>query len=238
MLDANKIRQFAKRALAAGLIASLACTFYFFLVRKSPQKASITWETRNEAPNRDPRDPIQPDALEIIIRPRNDSTREKMAINVTVTNISNRPVGWDSEFSCFLYWDVWQPHFHGLPLKESPARVEQTKESLRRERFVIIAPGDHFSGDVTLTDPFKAFRDEGGGDGDFENLPDPIQGYEIMTWFELPNRYREFSIRLEYQGSWPRTLAAFKDLFGFDPDQVKIRNGSCSSNVLDIKIND
>jgi len=210
------------------VIASV-CTL-FFLVWKSSHSATISWESRNEAPRWNS---VQPDALEIVIAPRKDSTREKLAINVTVINISEKPIGWDSEFSFFLGWNLG-----GLAQKESPTPIEQTKESLSRERFVTIAPGDRLSRDVVLTKPFRAFGYEGGGDGDFDHPAEPIRDYEVMASFELPKRYRQFSIGLEYDGSSPGAFGAFKDLFGFAPDEVNIWRGSCTSNVLDIKIHD
>jgi hypothetical protein len=231
MLEGNKPRDFMRRALAGALIGS-SCVL-FFLIMKSSHGGGISWQSRDEAANSIP---SQPEVMQLVIKPREDSTRDNLVINVTVINISKEPIGWDSEFSCFLGWMVWTPKHYGLPLRESPTRIEQTQESLGRRRFVYIAPGDRLSRDIVITSPFRAFRYEGGGDGDFDHPPEPRSGYEILTWFELPKRHRGFSIQMGYDGY--ASIGAFRQLFGFDPKEAKIWTGNCSANVLDIKIND
>jgi hypothetical protein len=123
MLAGNKIRHIVKWALACVLVAFIAWALYWYLL--APHSTHISWEIRNEDTKGNPN---QPDALQILIRPSDDSSLEKLAINVAVTNISKEPIGWDSEFSCFLYWTVWNRDHGGFAAKQSPTPIEQTQE--------------------------------------------------------------------------------------------------------------
>src|SRR5262249_8661252 len=84
--------------------------------------------------------------------------RESMAIVPKVTNNSDRVLGWDKDFSVFLAWCLVANHDeHQLVPKIDVNVVEQTPETLGKNRFMVIEPRESVSSKIILTMPFRAF---------------------------------------------------------------------------------
>jgi hypothetical protein len=74
---------------------------------------------------------VNPVALEISRLPAKQASDIRIAVDVR--NWSRKPVGWDTEFSAFLSWDVRT--LDGKPVKpEFISKVQQTNESLSPAR--------------------------------------------------------------------------------------------------------
>jgi hypothetical protein len=194
------------------------------------------------------------------LKPLEDSTRDKLAINVTITNLSARPVGWDSEFSVFLSWTLGsEGDSTGSAREQTSSHIKQTESSLSKTRFILIEPGDSIAKTVILNVPFRTFAcDEDG------------KGYEVWTRYFLSEYERDqarrsaedlywrfhgkgspqwehnsnfgkglhkIQVRLGYYGSPDlRNPDAFKNLFGFEPKEVSLWDDDCDSNVLQIDL--
>jgi hypothetical protein len=89
-----------KARSAVWLVIAVLVIAAIYALGAWPRSAKkITWESR------EPRHyGVSPEAVHIELAPRVDATRDNFALDVTITNVSTKPVGWDNEFSTFLWW--------------------------------------------------------------------------------------------------------------------------------------
>jgi WD40 repeat protein len=170
------------------------------------------------------------DPFELRLSAKQPYDSEHITIKVEVINKSESAIGWDSDFSTFLSWQVGIGPVAATQLSQIDSKVKQTPKSTSKARFIIIGKGEKLTREVTLTRPFKSFREEwtvAAPDGHATGWV----GREVECHYVIPPNTHQVSIRLRYM-CFSRTQVAFQKLFGFDADAVKLPPAILRSNKV------
>jgi hypothetical protein len=122
------------------------------------------------------------DAIRLAIWPVSDPDPEVILIEVEVGNFASYPIGWDSEWSAFLSWRLTTSDGERIEPRQG-AVVEQTKESLSRERFVLLRPGETLRKSIDLAKPLRQY-------GNRTRWPIMIDGAEHVCQAAVPQPAR------------------------------------------------
>ncbi len=200
-------------------------------VPKSPENA------REEPAKRQSRDPKTKEAkmelappeekaiekLWLTIEEQGAQRRDRLCFKAKVRNISNKPFGWDKEFSVLVHWIlVADDEKYRLKPVTVVSEIEQSKESLAKTRFVQIKPGATLSKTFVLTQPFRRYAVYASGSTPDGRHPSHFEGYEELVRYSMGPKVKKLRIRLEAYSTWSDSSPAFRALFGFDRSEVNL----------------
>src|SRR5262249_18276244 len=98
---------------------------------------------------------------------------------------------WDKDFSVFLAWCLVADHDeHQLVHKIDVNVVEQTPETLGKNRFMVIEPRESVSSKIILTMPFRAFSYDVATLYLEGRRVNHYRGVERFEHFEIPRQSR------------------------------------------------
>jgi hypothetical protein len=175
--------------------------------------------------------------FEIRIAPQGDISRNAVAFVVELTNKSKESLGWDSEWSAFLNWRL-TPDAEDYLVEPVPVirMIEQSRDSLKRTRFVKVKPGEKLRRVVVLTDSVRQLSIDAKGTPGFRH-PTKLLGYECMGRYVFQNQVRNVRARLEYRCDG-EISSAFENMFGFSSDAVGMWYGTTESNSVTVRFGD
>jgi hypothetical protein len=190
--------------------------------------------------------------VELRLTPVGEQRRDKICINVAFRNLTNKPVGWDQEFSVFMGWHVTPIDneadlaaniatgmvMHSMDPTTVEEEVRQTKESLSEKRFAMVPPQESLNKTVCLTEPFRCFNVKSWEGTVDSRHPSRHKGYESLQRYRFDNRTKWVTVVLGYKRS-RYSNHGFSALFGFHPDKVSLSHGNIgqiSSNPLVLQV--
>jgi hypothetical protein len=199
----------------------------------TPEERSAQVETKEERQDIAPETDDENYPLEITIEEEGIQRRDRISFKVTVRNKSKEAIGWDREFSTFVHWWVRADNDeYLLEPKTIVSKIDQTKDSLAKTRFISIQPGKTVTKTFVLTKPFRAFRISAWGGSPESRHPSHFEGYESLEQYSIGAKVKKVSVELVY-GPGTQGRMAFKALFGFDSDEVRLWNrGNFRSNQV------
>jgi hypothetical protein len=164
---------------------------------------------------------------------RGPEKRDSINLFVEIVNVSQTPIGFDSEFSVFLIWRLVDEKNQGIDPVEIVPKIKKTDEQIRRKRFATLEPGEKLTKQFSLTKPFRMFRIEPFGiEGTDKNIVRSV-GYEMEAKFSIPLDTKQLKIELEYD-SMLDGEPAFLSLFGYKAAEVELWHGNSKSNQITV----
>jgi hypothetical protein len=161
--------------------------------------------------------------LEII-----DATRERLTVDLTVTNISTHAVGWDSEFGAGITFMVFKSDKDEKDVETKllagrqqdcieQQEIERVPEAERllRSRFVELSPGKHLTKRIRLTDRIREWSVQVLPPANAQG-PMTSRGSESFYRYRFPEEIKVVVLGVEYSvnawyfwesyGVWPREV--------------------------------
>jgi hypothetical protein len=149
--------------------------------------------------------------------------RDSVTIEVTVTNTTNEPIGWDRSFESFLRFGIYTDSGDEITF----ARLDEvpTDEWKGSERFFLLRPHESYARKIVLTDRVRQFLfgsalvpTQAGVARDV-----PIGGEEYRRAI-IPSTAEEISIQVVWFGPSSNVIMeeSFKKVFGHLPSDLKI----------------
>ena len=160
--------------------------------------------------------------------------RDRVMLQITVTNTGATAVVWDSKFSVFMDWKV---EADGMSIhSETVKDLEGLPDSVTPTRFVTLCPGQCLSMEVMLTS-LRLFWSGHGSfispEGHYGHIP--TAGESIFA-FRIPEAAKTVKVRLVYDTDSSDTIGGdvFKFYFGYAQSSVQLPNERVVSNEITI----
>lgn len=163
--------------------------------------------------------------------------RDAITIRCAVKNNSSRAIRVDSELAVFMHWTV-QDENGEIVAPTHDRSIARDAEVASKDRFIDVGPGNSYSREFSLTRGLRVFVYGHGstvvpGKG-VTHLP---TGFEEIAKFIIPHRSKKVTVAAAYKVD-NESRAAFRQWFGYDPDEAGIWRGEAESGEVSVDMID